>query len=204
MSRLHRYLVKGRLEAGCDEAGRGCLAGPVFAAAVVLRPRMRLPGIDDSKKLTAERREELRDLIEQQSLTWAVARVDPHEIDRINILNASFKAMHLAIDKLDPRPEMLLIDGNRFHPYPGIPAQCIVQGDGKFAAIAAASILAKTSRDDYMRSLHSEYPEYDWENNVGYPTEAHREGIRLAGTTEHHRTSFRLLPDPQLSLFDHA
>ncbi|MDX1477179.1 MAG: ribonuclease HII [Saprospiraceae bacterium] len=204
MSRLRRYLVKGRLEAGCDEAGRGCLAGPVFAAAVILRPGMRLPGINDSKKLSEDDRNRLRGLIEQQAIAWAVAQVAPREIDRINILNASFKAMHLAIDQLDPRPEMLLIDGNRFHPYPGIPAACIVQGDGKYAAIAAASILAKTHRDDYMRTLHQEHPEYDWENNVGYPTEAHREGIRLAGKTAHHRVSFRLLPDPQLDLFEHV
>lgn len=202
MSRLRRYVVRGRLEAGCDEAGRGCLAGPVFAAAVILPPGIRLPQLNDSKKLTETLREYLRVRIERGALAWAVASVDPGEIDRINILNASLKAMHLAIAQLIPKPEMLLIDGNRFHPYPDIPSLCIVQGDGKYAAIAAASILAKTHRDDYMRELHVDFPQFHWARNKGYPTRAHREGIRNTGPTVHHRSSFRLLPNPQLDLFE--
>lgn len=202
MPRLRRYLCQGRIEAGCDEAGRGCLAGPVFAAAVILPQKYRLPKLNDSKKLTAQQRERLRRKIEKKSLAWAVAKVDPAEIDRINILNASFRAMHLAVAQLELKPEALLIDGNRFHPYPGIAHHCIIGGDARYACIAAASILAKTHRDAYMQELHDAYPEYAWNENKGYPTLAHRDGIRLMGTTAHHRVSFRMLPDSQLDLFD--
>lgn len=197
---LAAYELHGRIEAGCDEAGRGCLAGPVVAAAVILPPRVRLPGLDDSKKLTEAAREELRPLIEERALAWAVAMVDPAEIDAINILNASFRAMHRAIDALRTRPEHLLIDGNRFHAYPGIAHSCHIKGDGRFRSIAAASVLAKTHRDALMRELHQQHPAYGWAINKGYPTPDHRAAIELHGPCEHHRMSFRLTKE-QLRLF---
>lgn len=194
MSRLAPYHTQGLLEAGCDEAGRGCLAGPVVAAAVILPPRVRIPGLDDSKKLSAAQREALRPLILEKALAWAVAEVGPAEIDAINILRASFLAMHRAIDALRERPRHLLIDGNRFIPYPGIPHTCLVQGDGRFRSIAAASVLAKTHRDALMDTLHAAHPAYGWAGNKGYPTPAHRTAIALHGPTAWHRRSFTLLP----------
>jgi len=198
MSRLAAYLLKDTLEAGCDEAGRGCLAGPVVAAAVILPPRVRIPGLDDSKKLTHEKRTALRPLIEQRALAWAVAAVSPQEIDAINILQASFRAMHLAIAALTTTPQHLLIDGNRFVTYPNIPHSCQIKGDGRFRSIAAASVLAKTHRDALMVELHEQHPEYNWTVNKGYPTVDHRSAIVRIGACEHHRRSFRLLPEPML------
>jgi ribonuclease HII len=198
---LRSSYSKVHIEAGCDEAGRGCLAGPVVAAAVVLPKKYRHKLLNDSKQLSRAERENLRIDIERDALAWAVAEVDHLEIDKINILNASFLAMHKAIDKLSIRPSLLLIDGNRFKPYADISHQCIIKGDGKFLSIAAASILAKTYRDDMMQNLAQQYPGYFWETNVGYPTLAHREGIRQLGITPFHRKSFTLLPD-QLELFD--
>jgi len=192
MSRLAAYHTKGLLEAGCDEAGRGCLAGPVVAAAVILAPGTRIPGLDDSKKLSAAKRDTLRPLIEQHALAWAVVAVEPAEIDTLNILRASFIAMHRAIDALQQRPQHLLIDGNRFIPYPGIAHTCLVKGDGRFRSIAAASILAKTHRDEWMTRLHTDHPEYNWAINKGYPTEDHREALNRIGPCAHHRKSFRL------------
>lgn len=190
------------LEAGCDEAGRGCLAGPVFAAAVILPKKFHHPLLNDSKQLSENQRDTLRVVIEKEALAWSVAQVDAPEIDRINILKASFLAMHRALDDLRQRPEFILVDGNRFYSYAGVPHLCVVKGDGKYAAIAAASVLAKTWRDALMLQLHDEYPQYDWSWNKGYPTEAHREAIRQYGTTPFHRQSFRLLPDgEQLALF---
>jgi ribonuclease HII len=180
------------VEAGCDEAGRGCLAGPVFAAAVILPVDFSNELLNDSKKLTQQQREELRPIIEQEALAWAVASVDNLVIDEINILRASFRAMHLAIAQLRVRPELLLIDGNRFDPYPGIPHQCIIRGDGEFMAVAAASVLAKTHRDAFMCNLHNEYPLYHWKQNKGYPTTAHREAILIHGITPLHRSSFNM------------
>ncbi|MDO4703575.1 ribonuclease HII [Tannerella sp.] len=197
---LQPYLKKGRLEAGCDEAGRGCLAGAVYAAAVILPPDFHNELLNDSKQLTEKKRYALRPIIEETATAWAIGIVTPEEIDRMNILRASILAMHRAIDKLKVRPEYLLIDGNRFAPYPDIPYETVVKGDGKMMSIAAASILAKTYRDDYMNELAEEYPAYHWERNKGYPTEAHREAIRRAGTTPYHRKSFMLLPPAQLSL----
>lgn len=197
---LQRFLIEGRVEAGCDEAGRGCLAGPVTAAAVILPAAFASELINDSKQLTEHRREALRPVIEREALAWAVAHVSPAEIDRINILRASILAMHRAIDQLKVRPGVLLIDGNRFTPYPGIPHTTIVKGDGKMLSIAAASILAKTHRDEVMRLLAQEYPGYGWEGNKGYPTREHRDAIRRLGVTPHHRRSFTLLPQP--TLFD--
>jgi ribonuclease HII len=188
--KLQLYLQDGRLEAGCDEAGRGCLAGPVFAAAVILPPDFENELLNDSKKLSEKLRYALRPVIESEALAFAVGIVDNHEIDRINILNASFLAMHRAIDQLTVRPEHLLIDGNRFKPYQGITHTCIVKGDGKFLPIAAASVLAKTYRDDYMNKIHLEYPLYDWEKNKGYPTLHHRQTIREIGITPYHRITF--------------
>jgi ribonuclease HII len=188
------------IEAGCDEAGRGCLAGPVVAAAVILPKKYAHELLNDSKQLTKPEREALRGDIQRDALAWAVAEVDSCEIDKINILNASFKAMHLAIDKLHLRPTLLLIDGNRFKPYGEVRFECIVRGDGTYMAIAAASILAKTYRDDLMVNLADHFPGYSWETNVGYPTEAHREGIRQCGITPFHRKTFTLLPQ-QLELF---
>lgn len=194
------YLKSGVVEAGCDEAGRGCLAGAVYAAAVILPPDFRNELLNDSKQLSEKQRYALRPVIEQEAVAWAVGIVTPEEIDRINILNASFLAMHRAIGQLAVTPQHLLIDGNRFKPYPGIAHTCVVKGDGKYEAIAAASILAKTYRDDYMNELHEKYPMYDWKSNKGYPTKAHRAAIARYGTTPYHRQSFQLL-DRQLSIF---
>lgn len=194
------YMNSGVVEAGCDEAGRGCLAGAVYAAAVVLPPDFRNELLNDSKKLTEKQRYALRPLIEEAALAWAVGIVTPQEIDRINILNASFLAMHRAIEQLRITPQHLLIDGNRFKPYPGIAHTCVVKGDGKYEAIAAASILAKTYRDDYMNELHEKYPMYDWKSNKGYPTKAHRAAIAQYGPSPYHRLSFQLL-ERQLSIF---
>lgn len=180
------------VEAGCDEAGRGCLAGPVFAAAVVLPADFHNELLNDSKKLTHQQRGELRPVIEQQALAWAVASVDNLVIDEINILRASFRAMHLAIAQLRVLPELLLIDGDRFDPYPGIPHQCIIRGDGRYMSIAAASVLAKTQRDAFMCNVHREYPLYNWKQNKGYPTTAHREAIMVHGITPLHRRSFNM------------
>lgn len=184
-----------RIEAGCDEAGRGCLAGAVFAAAVILPPDFTNEVLNDSKQLSEKKRYELRPVIEEAAIAWAVGIVTPEEIDRINILKASFLAMHRAVEKLTVRPEHLLIDGNRFTPYPGINHTTVVKGDGKYMNIAAASILAKTYRDDYMNALAEEYPPYLWKENKGYPTRAHREAIRQHGITPYHRKTFTLLPE---------
>lgn len=190
------------IEAGCDEAGRGCLAGPVCAAAVVLPKDFAHPLLNDSKQLSERQRELLRPIIEREALAWAVAMVGPAEIDCINILKASFVAMHRALDALSLPPEMILVDGNRFVRYRSVPHCCVVKGDGKYASIAAASVLAKTWRDEAMLRLHEQHPQYNWLGNKGYPTEAHREAIRQHGITAHHRRSFRLLPDEeQLELF---
>lgn len=197
---LRSAFTKDLLEAGCDEAGRGCLAGPVVAAAVILPKKYRHKKLNDSKQLSREERDELRMVIERDALAWAVAEVDHTEIDQINILNASFKAMHLALDKLTMQPELLLIDGNRFKPYKEVRYECIVKGDGKYLSIAAASILAKTHRDALMNDLAKQFGGYGWETNVGYPTLEHREGIKQLGITPYHRRSFTLLPS-QLELF---
>lgn len=197
---LLSYHNKGIIEAGCDEAGRGCLAGPVVAAAVILPSDYRHNLLNDSKKLKKSDRDSLRKDIEADALAWAVAEVDHDEIDRINILNASFLAMHRAIDNLTTKPECLLIDGNRFTPYDGIPHHCIIKGDGKYLSIAAASILAKTYRDELMCTLAVKFPEYGWESNAGYPTKLHRKAIAAIGPTPYHRMSFRLLPE-QLEIF---
>ena len=197
---LQRFLIAGRIEAGCDEAGRGCLAGPVTAAAVILPPDFHNELINDSKQLTERQREQLRPVIEREAVAWAVAMVSPEEIDRINILRASITAMHRALDQLIVRPEGILVDGNRFFPYHDIPHTTIVKGDGKMLSIAAASILAKTHRDEVMRQLAQEFPGYGWEGNKGYPTRDHRDAIRRLGITPHHRRSFTLLPQP--TLFD--
>ena len=190
---LESHYFDGMTEAGCDEAGRGCLAGSVYAAAVILPPDYQNPRLNDSKKLTAKTRCELREEIMSDAVAWAVGVVTPEEIDRINILNASFLAMHRALDALSVRPEAVIVDGNRFKPYRDLPYATIVKGDGKYQAIAAASILAKTFRDDYMDRLAEEYPHYGWHSNKGYPTREHREGIRLHGITPYHRTSYNLL-----------
>jgi ribonuclease HII len=196
---LKPFLNKNTIEAGSDEAGRGCLAGPVLAAAVILPFGFRHAELNDSKQLSRKQREKLRIEIEKEAVDWAVGLSSSVEIDRINILNASFLAMHRAIEKLSIVPEHLLIDGNRFRTYPGIPHTCIVKGDSKFLSIAAASILAKTYRDDLMEKLHLEFPQYHWNSNKGYPTLAHRGAIAKFGTTEYHRMSFRLL-DQQLRM----
>ena len=194
------YLNKDVVEAGCDEAGRGCLAGAVYAAAVILPQDFHNELLNDSKQLTERQRYALREVIEREAIAWAVGTVSPQEIDKINILNASILAMHRAVDGLKVRPEALIIDGNRFKPYHNLPHTTVVKGDGKYLSIAAASILAKTYRDDYMNKLHEEYPHYDWKGNKGYPTKKHREGIRLHGTTPYHRMSFNLLGGGQLEL----
>lgn len=194
------YLHEDLIEVGCDEAGRGCLAGAVYAAAVILPPDFRNELLNDSKQLTERQRYDLRPVIQREALAWAVGVVSPQEIDEINILNASFLAMHRAVDALKVRPQHLLIDGNRFRPYPGIPHTTVVKGDGKYLSIAAASVLAKTYRDDYMLRLHAEYPDYGWDRNKGYPTREHRAAIALHGTTPYHRRSFNLLGDGQLEL----
>lgn len=187
---LLSYLHENKVEAGCDEAGRGCLCGSVFAAAVILPPHYQCEELNDSKKLSEKQRYALREVIERDALAWAVGIVTPEEIDKINILNASFLAMHRAVDQLKIKPEHLLIDGNRFNPYADISHTCVVKGDGKFLAIAAASILAKTYRDDYMDRLHDEFPMYDWKKNKGYPTVKHRKAIAEFGITPYHRKSF--------------
>jgi ribonuclease HII len=198
---LAPYFDAEKTEAGCDEAGRGCLAGPVFAAAVILPKDFAHPLLNDSKKLSEAQRLQARAIVEEHAIAWAVAEVPPAEIDQINILNASFLAMHRALEQLDPQPESLLIDGNRFKPYRDLPFHCMVKGDGRFRSIAAASILAKTYRDDYMMQLHEQYPHYDWVKNKGYPTKAHRAAIKEYGACFHHRRSFRLFAGEQGRLF---
>ncbi|MBQ9525949.1 MAG: ribonuclease HII [Bacteroidaceae bacterium] len=215
---LKQYLNKGVIEAGCDEAGRGCLAGPVFAAAVVLPSDFKNEMLNDSKQLTEKKRYQLREVIEREALAWAVGIVDNKEIDKINILNASILAMHRALDQLTVRPEYIIVDGNRWKPYQEptandnvndndnepkvVPATTIVKGDGKYLSIAAASILAKTYRDDFMLRIHEEFPQYHWDKNKGYPAKVHRDAIRQFGTTPYHRMSFNLLGDTQQLEFD--
>ena len=197
---LKSHYYEGKVEAGCDEAGRGCLAGSVYAAAVILPEGYQNDLLNDSKQLTEKKRYQLREIIERDAVAWAVGIVTPEEIDKINILNASILAMHRALDQLKVRPEAVIVDGNRFKKYKDLPHTTIVKGDGKYLAIAAASILAKTYRDDYMNELAKEYPQYDWLSNKGYPTKKHREAIRQFGTTPYHRMSYNLLGDGQLSL----
>ena len=213
---LKAYYKEGLIEAGCDEAGRGCLAGPVFAAAVILPSDFRNEMLNDSKQLTEKKRYQLREVIEREALAWAVGIVDNKEIDKINILNASILAMHRALDQLTVRPEYIIVDGNRWKPYQEptandnvndnepkvVPATTIVKGDGKYLSIAAASILAKTYRDDFMLRIHEEFPQYHWDKNKGYPAKVHREAIRQYGTTPYHRMSFNLLGDTQQLEFD--
>lgn len=196
---LKSYFQHKQIEAGCDEAGRGCLAGPVYAAVVILPKNYQNKLLNDSKQLSEKKRNLLRTEIENDALAFAIGIVDHQEIDNINILNASFLAMHRAVDALQQKPGLLLIDGNRFKPYPSIPHECIIKGDGKYLSIAAASVLAKTYRDEFMEKAHKKYPNYGWNTNKGYPTKTHREGIRKHGITDLHRTSFRLLPE-QLTL----
>ena len=197
---LKNYYEQGRVEAGCDEAGRGCLAGSVYAAAVILPPDDQNERLNDSKKLTARQRYALRQDIERDAVAWAVGVVTPQEIDQINILNASILAMHRALDQLQVRPEAIIVDGNRFKPYRDLPHTTIVKGDGKYLSIAAASILAKTYRDDEMVRLAQEYPDYDWQHNMGYPTRKHREAIRQHGVTPYHRRTFNLLGSEELTI----
>ncbi len=197
---LKNYYEQGRVEAGCDEAGRGCLAGSVYAAAVILPPDYHNERLNDSKKLTARQRYALRQDIERDAVAWAVGVVTPQEIDQINILNASILAMHRALDQLQVRPEAIIVDGNRFKPYRDLPHTTIVKGDGKYLSIAAASILAKTYRDDEMVRLAQEYPDYDWQHNMGYPTRKHREAIRQHGVTPYHRRTFNLLGSKELTI----
>ena len=197
---LESHYYKDLVEAGCDEAGRGCLAGSVYAAAVILPPDYQNPDLNDSKKLTDKKRKALREQIERDAVAWAVGIVTPDEIDKINILNASILAMHRALDQLKVRPEAVIVDGNRFKPYHNLPSTTIVKGDGKYLAIAAASILAKTYRDDYMDALAEEYPQYDWKSNKGYPTKKHRAAIKQFGVTPYHRMSYNLLGDGELSI----
>lgn len=197
---LEPYYNHDLLEAGCDEAGRGCLAGSVFAAAVILPRDYKNAALNDSKKLTAKMRYALREQIERDALAWAVGEVKPEEIDKVNILHASFLAMHRAIAQLQVAPEALIIDGNRFDPYPGLPHTCIVKGDGKYLSIAAASILAKTYRDDYMDALARECPYYDWEHNKGYPTAKHYAGLEAHGPSVYHRRTFNLVGNRQTSI----
>ena len=198
---LKSSYTKDLIEAGCDEVGRGCLAGPVVAAAVILPKKYRHKLLNDSKQLTKEQRQLLRFDIERDAVAWGIAEVSCEEIDVINILNASFKAMHLALDKLATRPQFLLIDGNRFTPYQDLKFECVIKGDGRYLSIAAASVLAKTYRDDLMNLLGEQFPGYGWNTNVGYPTLEHRDGIRALGITPHHRKSFQLLP-AQMELFE--
>ena len=197
VANLLPYKYKGKIEAGCDEAGRGCLAGPVVAAAVILPSDFKHKLLNDSKKLTEKQRDLLRPIIEKEAISFAVSFVQAQEIDKINILNASFTAMHRSVDQLDQIPELLLIDGNRFNPYKNIPHECIVKGDGKFLSIAAASVLAKTYRDEFMLQIHEEFPVYDWIKNKGYPTKKHRIAIKKHGANLYHRQSFTLLPAEQ-------
>ena len=197
---LKSHYYEGKVEAGCDEAGRGCLAGSVYAAAVILPDDYQNEMLNDSKQLTEKKRYQLREIIQRDAVAWAVGIVTPEEIDKINILNASILAMHRALDQLQVRPEAVIIDGNRFKKYKNLPHTTIVKGDGKYLSIAAASILAKTYRDDYMNELAKEYPQYDWLSNKGYPTKKHRDAIRQYGITPYHRKSYNLLGDGQLSL----
>ena len=197
---LASHYYEGKIEAGCDEAGRGCLAGSVYAAAVILPPDYQNELLNDSKQLTEKKRYELREIIKRDAVAWAVGIVTPEEIDKINILNASILAMHRALDQLKVRPEAVIVDGNRFKKYKDLPHTTIVKGDGKYLSIAAASILAKTYRDDYMNQLAEEYPQYDWRSNKGYPTKKHRDAIKQFGITPYHRKSYNLLGDGQLSL----
>lgn len=197
---LRLGIDENRIEAGCDEAGRGCLAGPVSAAAVILPLNRTIPGLNDSKKLSKSKRNELRQWIENEAIAWSVAMVWEKEIDKINILNASIKAMHLALDGLKLKPDFIAVDGNRFKPYPNIDHQTVIKGDGKYLHIAAASILAKTHRDDYMAKLHAEYPVYNWQQNKGYPTIEHRTAVIHHGLSKHHRKSFKST-DPQLKIW---
>lgn len=197
---LKSCFYEGMIEAGCDEAGRGCLAGSVYAAAVILPEGYQNDMLNDSKKLTDKRRKELRQVIERDAVAWAVGVVTPEEIDKINILNASILAMHRALDQLKVRPQAVIVDGNRFKKYGDLPHTTIVKGDGKFLSIAAASILAKTYRDDYMDGLAEEYPQYDWKSNKGYPTKKHRTAIKEHGITPYHRRSYNLTGDGQLML----
>ena len=197
---LKRCVQNNCIEAGCDEAGRGCLAGPVVAAAVILSSQKRIPGLNDSKQITEKKRDELAIAIKDNALDYGIGVVSPNEIDEINILNASFLAMHRALDQLKKKFEFIAVDGNRFNPYKNIPFSCEIKGDGRFLHIAAASILAKTHRDGIMKKLHENYPNYDWKKNKGYPTVKHRSAIETFGTTEHHRMSFKLLSN-QLKLF---
>lgn len=199
---LKNYKHKDLIEAGCDEAGRGCLAGPVFAAAVILPKNLKAPELDDSKKLSEKKRKELRNFIEEKAIAYKVIEISPEKIDEINILNASILGMQKAVLALDTRPEYILVDGNKFKPTEDIPHECVIKGDGKYKAIAAASILAKTYRDEYMERIHEEHPHFDWKKNKGYPTKPHRAAIAKHGATKYHRQSFKLLPDAQqLSLF---
>jgi ribonuclease HII len=195
---LKSYHQKNTIEAGCDEAGRGCLAGPVFAAAVILPAKYKNKILNDSKLLSEKQRDMLRIEIEKHAISWSVAQLDNHTIDEINILNASIRAMHHAVDQLSLKPELLLIDGNRFKNYPNIPHVCIVKGDGKYLSIAAASVLAKTHRDDFMKQMHSEFPVYNWDQNKGYGTRDHRDAIIAHGITPYHRRSFRLIEQLKL------
>jgi ribonuclease HII len=197
---LKSHFYEGKIEAGCDEAGRGCLAGSVYAAAVILPEDYQNELLNDSKQLTEKKRYQLREIIKRDAIAWAVGIVSPEEIDKINILNASILAMHRALDQLKVRPEAIIVDGNRFKPYQELPYTTIVKGDGKYLSIAAASILAKTYRDDYMNKLAEEHPQYDWLSNKGYPTKKHREAIKQFGITPYHRKSYNLLGDGQLSL----
>lgn len=199
---LFSFLDPNKIEAGCDEAGRGCLAGPVVAASVILPKDFQNEILNDSKKISESTRKKLRLIIEKEAISYAVSFVFEKEIDEINILNASFIAMHRAIAQLKTTPELLLIDGNRFNSYENIPHKCIIKGDGKYLSIAAASILAKTYRDEYMEKIDKEFPHFDWKKNKGYPTKKHRIAILNHGETKHHRKSFKLLPDNQLSLFE--
>lgn len=194
------YYREGIIEAGCDEAGRGCLAGPVYAAAVILPPDYHNDLLNDSKQLSEKKRDQLRSIIERDAVSWAVGIVDNQEIDQINILNASILAMHRALDQLTVCPQEIIVDGNRFKPYQDIPHTTIVKGDGKYMSIAAASILAKTHRDECMLALHQQYPQYHWDSNKGYPAPVHRQAIRLHGTTPYHRLTFQLLPPEQMML----
>jgi len=197
---LESHYYQGKIEAGCDEAGRGCLAGSVYAAAVIFPEDYQNAELNDSKQLTDKRRKQLREIIEHDAIAWAIGVVTPDEIDKMNILNASILAMHRALDQLKVRPEAIIVDGNRFKPYQNLPHTTIVKGDGKYLSIAAASILAKTYRDDYMDQLAQTYPQYDWLSNKGYPTKKHREAIRKYGITPFHRKTFNMLGDGQLTL----
>jgi ribonuclease HII len=197
---LRSFFSRKLIEAGCDEAGRGALAGPVVAAVVILPKRFKNDILNDSKKLSAIKREELREIIKEKAIAWNIAAVDNHVVDKINILRATYKAMHLAIEGLEKKPELLLVDGNNFIPFKDIPFKTIVQGDGKFMSIAAASVLAKTYRDELMDKLHIEYPEYGWNTNKGYPTQEHRDAIAEHGSTDYHRKTFNL-GDSQMDLF---